>query len=124
MTDAPTGTNPTDSPAATPRPLVVLDKVNKHFGTLHVLKDIDLTINVGEVVVVIGPSGSGKSTLCRTINRLDTFESAPSPSTGSFCPARPRPWHGCVPTSGWSSSRSTCLHTRRFSLSLIHISEP
>ncbi|GAB2680502.1 amino acid ABC transporter ATP-binding protein [Thalassiella azotivora] len=55
-------------------PLVVLDKVNKHFGDLHVLKDIDLTVGHGEVVVVIGPSGSGKSTLCRTINRLETFE--------------------------------------------------
>ena len=54
---------------------MVLDKVNKHFGDLHVLKDIDLTIGEGEVVVVIGPSGSGKSTLCRTINRLETFES-------------------------------------------------
>ena len=56
-------------------PLVVLDKVNKHFGDLHVLKDIDLTVHKGEVVVVIGPSGSGKSTLCRTINRLETYES-------------------------------------------------
>ncbi len=57
------------------RPLVVLDKVNKHFGDLHVLKDIDLTISEGEVVVVIGPSGSGKSTLCRTINRLEPIDS-------------------------------------------------
>jgi glutamate transport system ATP-binding protein len=53
----------------------VLTDVNKHFGQLHVLKDINLTIGKGEVVVVIGPSGSGKSTLCRTINRLETFES-------------------------------------------------
>ena len=56
-------------------PLVVLEGVNKHFGDLHVLKDINLTVGRGEVVVVIGPSGSGKSTLCRTINRLETFES-------------------------------------------------
>lgn len=56
-------------------PLVVLQGVNKHFGDLHVLRDIDLTVGTGEVVVVIGPSGSGKSTLCRTINRLETFES-------------------------------------------------
>lgn len=48
--------------------------VNKHFGDLHVLKDIDLEIAAGEVVVVIGPSGSGKSTLCRTINRLETID--------------------------------------------------
>ena len=70
-------------------PLVVLDGVNKHFGDLHVLMDIDLTVGRGEVVVVIGPSGSGKSTLCRTINRLETFESGtitidgePLPSEG------------------------------------------
>ncbi|GAA1923488.1 amino acid ABC transporter ATP-binding protein [Streptomyces sodiiphilus] len=55
--------------------LVVLDSVNKHFGALHVLQDINLTIRRGEVVVVIGPSGSGKSTLCRTINRLETIDS-------------------------------------------------
>jgi glutamate transport system ATP-binding protein len=56
-------------------PLVVLDRVNKHFGELHVLKDITTTIAKGEVVVVIGPSGSGKSTLCRAINRLETIDS-------------------------------------------------
>ena len=49
--------------------------VDKWFGELHVLQDIDLSIDRGEVVVVIGPSGSGKSTLCRTINRLETIES-------------------------------------------------
>ncbi|PID54013.1 MAG: glutamate ABC transporter ATP-binding protein [Micrococcales bacterium] len=57
------------------RPLVVLNSVDKHFGSLHVLKDINLTIHTGEVMVVIGPSGSGKSTLCRTINRLETIDS-------------------------------------------------
>ena len=56
-------------------PLVVVDKVNKHFGDLHVLKDISTTVNKGDVVVVIGPSGSGKSTLCRAINRLETIDS-------------------------------------------------
>ncbi|MFH8366511.1 amino acid ABC transporter ATP-binding protein [Streptomyces sp. NPDC018031] len=55
--------------------LVTLSGVNKHFGALHVLQDIDLSISRGEVVVVIGPSGSGKSTLCRTINRLETIDS-------------------------------------------------
>nr|WP_201931798.1 amino acid ABC transporter ATP-binding protein [Nocardioides donggukensis] len=54
--------------------MVVLDNVNKWFGDLHVLQDIDVTINRGEVVVVIGPSGSGKSTLCRAINRLETID--------------------------------------------------
>ncbi|MEU9357123.1 amino acid ABC transporter ATP-binding protein [Streptomyces sp. NPDC048301] len=56
-------------------PLIELRDVNKHFGTLHVLQNISLTVGRGEVVVVIGPSGSGKSTLCRTINRLETIES-------------------------------------------------
>ncbi|MBD8703317.1 MULTISPECIES: amino acid ABC transporter ATP-binding protein [Frigoribacterium] len=55
-------------------PLVVVDHVNKHFGELHVLKDITTTVSRGEVVVVIGPSGSGKSTLCRAINRLETID--------------------------------------------------
>jgi glutamate transport system ATP-binding protein len=56
-------------------PLVVVDGVNKWFGDLHVLQDIDLTVGRQEVVVVIGPSGSGKSTLCRTINRLEPVDS-------------------------------------------------
>ncbi|MEP7765260.1 amino acid ABC transporter ATP-binding protein [Sanguibacter sp. 25GB23B1] len=55
--------------------LVRLTDVNKHFGALHVLKDINLSIERGEVLVVIGPSGSGKSTLCRAINRLETIDS-------------------------------------------------
>src|SRR4051794_10131517 len=62
----------TEPPGA---PLVVMSGVNKHFGPLHVLKDIDTTVGRGEVVVVIGPSGSGKSTLCRTINRLEPIDS-------------------------------------------------
>ena len=55
-------------------PLLALEHVDKWFGDLHVLRDIDLTADRGEVVVVIGPSGSGKSTLCRTINRLETID--------------------------------------------------
>jgi glutamate transport system ATP-binding protein len=62
-----------DRPAEPGGPLVVLDGVNKWFGDLHVLRDINLTIDRGEVVVVIGPSGGGKSTLCRAINRLETI---------------------------------------------------
>ncbi len=56
-------------------PLVVLEGVNKWFGSLHVLRDIDLDVERGEVVVIIGPSGSGKSTLCRSINRLEPIQS-------------------------------------------------
>ncbi|RPF22085.1 amino acid ABC transporter ATP-binding protein [Myceligenerans xiligouense] len=66
--DAPT------SPRETGEPLVELRTVNKHFGALHVLQNIELTVHHGEVVVVIGPSGSGKSTLCRAINRLETID--------------------------------------------------
>src|SRR6478735_4665246 len=85
-------TTPSDAPDASPTtpspppdapsrddelgpPLVELKDVNKHFGDLHVLQDIDLTVRRGEVLVVIGPSGSGKSTLCRAINRLETIDS-------------------------------------------------
>jgi glutamate transport system ATP-binding protein len=72
------------------RPLVSLENVNKHFGSLHVLRDINLTVLRGEVVVVVGPSGGGKSTLCRTINRLEPidrgairFEGRPLPEEGA-----------------------------------------
>jgi len=71
------------------QPLIVLDSVEKHFGPVHVLRNINLTVDRGEVVVVIGPSGSGKSTLCRAINRLEpidsgtiTFDGQPLPSEG------------------------------------------
>ena len=56
-------------------PVIELRHVDKHFGDLHVLRDINLAVARGEVLVVIGPSGSGKSTLCRTINRLETIDS-------------------------------------------------
>ncbi|MER5867006.1 amino acid ABC transporter ATP-binding protein [Kitasatospora sp. NPDC002040] len=79
-----TETTVSDSSAA---PLVVLSGVNKHFGALHVLQDIDLEIRQGEVVVLIGPSGSGKSTLCRTINRLETIDSGSISIDGRPLPA-------------------------------------
>jgi glutamate transport system ATP-binding protein len=80
MSDAPADSRQ-DSESSTPpppkggEPMVQIKGVNKHFGDLHVLQDIDLTVGKGEVVVVLGPSGSGKSTLCRAINRLETYES-------------------------------------------------
>jgi glutamate transport system ATP-binding protein len=88
---------PSSTPAASSassshagEPLVVLDHVNKHFGALHVLQDVNLTVHRGEVVVVIGPSGSGKSTLCRTINRLETIESGTITLDGQPLPAEGR----------------------------------
>ncbi|KKO77044.1 MULTISPECIES: glutamate ABC transporter ATP-binding protein GluA [Corynebacterium] len=54
--------------------MIKMDGVNKYFGDYHALRDINLEIGRGDVVVVLGPSGSGKSTLCRTINRLETID--------------------------------------------------
>ncbi|MFE8990677.1 amino acid ABC transporter ATP-binding protein [Streptomyces collinus] len=72
-------------------PLIELRDVNKHFGELHVLRDINLTVGRGEVVVVIGPSGSGKSTLCRAINRLETIESGEIVLDGQPLPEEGKP---------------------------------
>jgi glutamate transport system ATP-binding protein len=71
-------------------PLVVLDKVNKYYGNVHILKDIDLTIHRGEIIIIIGPSGSGKSTLCRTINRLERIDSGSILIDGKPLPAEGR----------------------------------
>jgi len=81
-------TEPRNTPAG--EALVVLDHVDKHYGSLHVLQDINLSIRRGEVVVVIGPSGSGKSTLCRTINRLETIDSGSITLDGKPLPAEGR----------------------------------
>jgi glutamate transport system ATP-binding protein len=72
------------------QPLVVMRGVNKHFGSLHVLRDVDTTVARGEVVVVIGPSGSGKSTLCRAINRLEPIDSGEIIFDGRPLPAEGR----------------------------------
>ena len=82
-----TATNPpTSGTTGARRELVRLTDVNKHFGALHVLNDISLTVTQGEVVVVIGPSGSGKSTLCRVINRLETIDSGTIEVDGRVLP--------------------------------------
>jgi glutamate transport system ATP-binding protein len=73
-----------------PVPMISMQGVNKHFGSLHVLKDINLSVGRGQVVVVIGPSGSGKSTLCRTINRLETIDSGTIAIDGDQLPAEGR----------------------------------
>ena len=71
-------------------PMISIKGVNKHFGALHVLRDINLDIARGQVVVVLGPSGSGKSTLCRTINRLETVDSGSIAIDGEVLPAEGR----------------------------------
>ncbi len=75
--------------AAAP-PMIRMAGVNKHFGSLHVLKDIDLEVDRGQVVVVLGPSGSGKSTLCRTINRLEPVDAGTIEVDGRALPAEGR----------------------------------
>ncbi|MGO4384190.1 amino acid ABC transporter ATP-binding protein [Specibacter sp. RAF43] len=79
-------TNSAQAPA-----LVELKAVNKHYGALHVLQDINLQVKRGEVVVVIGPSGSGKSTLCRTINRLETIDNGSITIEGKELPKEGKP---------------------------------
>ncbi|PJI94373.1 amino acid ABC transporter ATP-binding protein [Luteimicrobium subarcticum] len=76
---------------STSTPVVELVGVNKHFGELHVLRDIDLTVSKGEVLVVVGPSGSGKSTMCRAINRLEPIDSGTIRVDGVPLPEEGRP---------------------------------
>ncbi|MDT0353261.1 amino acid ABC transporter ATP-binding protein [Pseudonocardia charpentierae] len=67
--------------------MIRMQAVDKHFGPLHVLKDINLEVDAGQVVVVLGPSGSGKSTLCRTINRLEPIDNGTIEVDGKILPA-------------------------------------
>ena len=67
-------------------PMISMEAVNKHFGSLHVLKDISLDVDRGQVIVVLGPSGAGKSTLCRTINRLEPIDSGTIAVDGEVLP--------------------------------------
>ena len=72
---------------ATTPPMIRMQAVDKHFGELHVLRDINLEVDAGQVVVVLGPSGSGKSTLCRTINRLEPIDRGTIEVDGAQLPA-------------------------------------
>ena len=66
--------------------MISIKAVNKHFGSLHVLKDINLEVDRGQVIVVLGPSGSGKSTLCRAINRLEPIDEGTIAIDGEVLP--------------------------------------
>jgi len=91
VADQATGDADERFPAPSREPLIVLQDVQKHFGELHVLRDIDLTVHKGEVVVVLGPSGSGKSTLCRAINRLEPIDSGTILLDGEPLPLEGKP---------------------------------
>lgn len=75
---------------ASPKNLVEIRDVNKYYGTNHVLKNINLSVGKGEVIILLGPSGSGKSTLCRTINRLETISSGSIKIDGQELPKEGR----------------------------------
>ncbi len=89
MTDADADAAPdsTGDAGAAAAPMISMRKVDKHFGALHVLRDINLEVPRGQVVIVLGPSGSGKSTLCRTINRLEPIDSGDIAIDGVPLPA-------------------------------------
>ncbi|MGH3714837.1 MAG: amino acid ABC transporter ATP-binding protein [Micromonosporaceae bacterium] len=70
--------------------MVELQQVNKWYGALHVLQDINLSVQAGEVIVVIGPSGSGKSTMCRVINRLEPIDQGEVRLAGQVLPSEGR----------------------------------
>ena len=72
------------------KPMIELKGVNKHFGEYHALRDINLEVPAGQVVVILGPSGSGKSTLCRTINRLETIDKGEIRIDGDLLPEEGR----------------------------------
>ena len=87
MTSPAAGTEkPSDNSDSTTS-MISLSRVDKHFGDLHVLQDINVEIPRGQVVIVVGPSGSGKSTLCRTINRLEPIDSGEIRVDGTLLPA-------------------------------------
>ena len=95
--------------AASAPPMIRVAGVDKFFGPLHVLKNVQLDVPKGQVVVVLGPSGSGKSTLCRTINRLEPIDSGVIEVDGQ---PQEKNWPACAPMSAWCSSRSTFSRTK------------
>ena len=89
-------------------PAIVLDKVNKWYGQMHVLRDVSLTVAEKERVVVCGPSGSGKSTMIRCINRLEVHQEGRIVVDGTELTDDTRALDRSDARSEWYSSRSTC----------------
>lgn len=90
--------------------MIEIKHLNKYFGDLHVLKDINLTVKRGEKLVMIGPSGSGKSTLIRCVDYLEEPHRARSSSTVRRSPKRIT-WRWPASIAPWCFSSSTCIPT-------------
>ena len=90
--------------------MIEIKHLNKYFGDLHVLKDINLTVKRGEKLVMIGPSGSGKSTLIRCVDYLEEPRRARSSSTVRRLPKRIT-WRWLASIVPWCFSSSTCIPT-------------
>ena len=95
--------------------IIEIEGLNKWYGDFHVLKDINLSVNKGEVVVVIGPSGSGKSTLIRCINRLEEHQEGRIEVDGIELTDDVRNIDQVRRETAWCSSSSTCSRTSRCS---------
>jgi len=101
--------------------MIRLDRINKYFGSHHVLKDVSLSVRAGEVVCVIGPSGSGKSTMLRCINHMEDIEGGTIyiddrpvyryEKDGRIVVDSEKRIEALRPRSAWSSSLSTCSPT-------------
>ena len=101
------------TPTSTGQTMILMRDVEKHFGSLHVLKNIQLEVPAGQVVIVIGPSGSGKSTLCRTINRLEPIDSGRIEIDGTVLPEEGKALAALRSDVGMLANRSQRWMSRR-----------
>lgn len=94
--------------------MISFQDVNKHYGHFHVLKNINLHIKKGEVVVIIAPSGSGKSTLLRCINQLETVDGGALTVNGVSIHDKKTDINKVAAISAWCSSIFICTRTKPF----------
>jgi len=90
---------------------IQIENMNKWYGQFHVLRDINLTVNRGERIVIAGPSGSGKSTMIRCINRLEEHQSGKIVVDGTELTSDLKNMTRCARKWGWCSSTSTSSRT-------------